>query len=175
MYAGVAGALVPPALSPTVAWTFAPWHPVVALSAAMVWGPILRRGRGENCRFPLSTNDAGLCRFQRRALFPGKGVGLAGLSDGTSNTMLVGEQSGWQYYASTGVGLPGKQGDFRSTAYSATFTGTNANGTPVVATPMAACAAGTPASLHDHHDPLAGECLCGARRSLRTLQPEVTR
>ncbi|HEY1603084.1 MAG TPA: DUF1559 domain-containing protein [Pirellulales bacterium] len=64
------------------------------------------------------------------SLFPGKGVGLAGLSDGTSNTMLVAEQSGWQYYASAGAGLPGKQGDFRSTAVFGAFTGTSCNGTP---------------------------------------------
>jgi prepilin-type N-terminal cleavage/methylation domain-containing protein len=64
------------------------------------------------------------------SLFPGKGVGLAGLSDGTSNTMLVAEQSGWQYAGQLGLGLPGKQVDFRSTALFGAFTGTNFSGTP---------------------------------------------
>ena len=105
-------------------------------------------------------NDTGLFG-SNGALFPGKGVGLAGLSDGTSNTMLVGEQSGWQYYASTGVGLPGKQGDFRSTALFGEFTGTNANGTPAEGLRWWPAPRHS-GSLHDHHGPLAGERLCGA-------------
>jgi hypothetical protein len=55
---------------------------------------------------------------------------LAGLSDGTSNTMMVAEQSGWQYCSQQGLGMPGKQVDFRSTALFGAFTGTSASGTP---------------------------------------------
>jgi prepilin-type N-terminal cleavage/methylation domain-containing protein len=66
-------------------------------------------------------------------LFPGKSIGLAAMADGTSNTMMVGEQSGWQYFAGTtqvGTPLPGKQGDFRASALFGAFAGANYTGTP---------------------------------------------
>ena len=62
------------------------------------------------------------------SLVPNQAIGLAGLSDGTSNTMVVGEQSGWQYYGAA-AGSPGKQDDFRSTALFGAFTGANQPGT----------------------------------------------
>jgi Protein of unknown function (DUF1559) len=67
------------------------------------------------------------------SLIPGKANNLAGLADGTSNTMLVGEQSGWQYYGGTqtaGTPLPGKQSDFRASAIFGAYVGANYNGTP---------------------------------------------
>jgi type II secretory pathway pseudopilin PulG len=71
------------------------------------------------------------------ALVPGKSIGLAGLSDGTSNTMVVAEQSGWQYYGAA-AGNAGKQGDLRATALFGGFTGTNGNGSPSPTQPMVA-------------------------------------
>jgi len=62
------------------------------------------------------------------SLVTGQAIGLAGLSDGTSNTMVVGEQSGWQYYGAA-AGSAGKQDDFRSTALFGAFTGANQPGT----------------------------------------------
>lgn len=70
------------------------------------------------------------------SLVPGKAIGLAGLSDGTSNTMVICEQSGWQYYGAV-AGNAGKQGDFRATALFGAFTGANAPGSPGGSTPFA--------------------------------------
>jgi prepilin-type N-terminal cleavage/methylation domain-containing protein len=74
------------------------------------------------------TNQGYVCG--NGALVPGKSIGLAGLSDGTSNTMVICEQSGWQYYQQAALGQPGKQGDFRSTALFGGFTGTQSPGSP---------------------------------------------
>ena len=64
------------------------------------------------------------------SLIPGRVIGLAGLTDGTSNTMVVAEQSGWQYIAHQGSPLTGQQTDLRSTALYGAFLGTNLLGSP---------------------------------------------
>jgi prepilin-type N-terminal cleavage/methylation domain-containing protein len=66
------------------------------------------------------------------SLIPGKVIGLAGLTDGTSNTMVVAEQSGWQYigHAGTAGQQIGQQTDLRSTGLYGAFLGTNLTGSP---------------------------------------------
>ena len=67
------------------------------------------------------------------ALVPNRANNLAALADGTSNTMLVGEQSGWQYVGGTatpGTTLPGKQVDLRSSSLFGAYAGANISGTP---------------------------------------------
>ncbi|HVU86796.1 MAG TPA: DUF1559 domain-containing protein [Pirellulales bacterium] len=70
------------------------------------------------------------------SLIPGKAIGLAGLSDGTSNTMVICEQSGWQYYGAA-QGAAGKQGDFRASALFGAFTGASLPGSPGGTPPFA--------------------------------------
>ncbi len=69
------------------------------------------------------------------AFVPNKAIGLAGLSDGTSNTMIICEQSGWQYYGAA-AGNAGKQGDMRATAYLGAFTGANQPGSGMTFGPI---------------------------------------
>jgi prepilin-type N-terminal cleavage/methylation domain-containing protein len=78
------------------------------------------------------------------SLVPGKAIGLAGLSDGTSNTMVMAEQSGWQYYGAA-AGNAGTQGDMRATALYGAFTGANQPGSGQTFGPQGTTAANTSA------------------------------
>jgi len=67
------------------------------------------------------------------SLVPNKAIGLAALAtDGTSNTMVVAEQSGFQYLVGTTAGTYA-QVDCRSTALYGAFCGSNATNTPPTA------------------------------------------